>query len=273
MQRAAADDYLLADQALARQLERAEGESNRDFVEARARVQPDSGACWIDVAGAYAMFDGISSPLTQSFGLGMFAPATASDFDRLERFFAERRAAVFHEVSPLADASALALLTSRGYRPIEFTSVMARPLPTPSPSAPSSCDVRVVAANEFELWAQTAAAGWGESPELAAFMLSLGRVSAARKNAVSFLGEMEGRPIAAGALSLHGKVALLAGASTVPSARRQGAQRALLEARLRYAAANGCTIAMMCAQPGSASQRNAEREGFRIAYTRIKWAL
>jgi hypothetical protein len=28
---------------------------------------------------------------------------------------------------------------------------------------------------------------------------------------------------------------------------------------------------MMCAQPGSASQRNAERQGFRIAYTRIKW--
>jgi hypothetical protein len=28
---------------------------------------------------------------------------------------------------------------------------------------------------------------------------------------------------------------------------------------------------MMCAAPGSASQRNAERNGFRIAYTRVKW--
>ena len=27
------------------------------------------------------------------------------------------------------------------------------------------------------------------------------------------------------------------------------------------------------AAPGSASQRNAERQGFRIAYTRIKWML
>jgi hypothetical protein len=27
----------------------------------------------------------------------------------------------------------------------------------------------------------------------------------------------------------------------------------------------------MCAQPGSASQRNAERHGFRLAYTRFKW--
>jgi hypothetical protein len=30
---------------------------------------------------------------------------------------------------------------------------------------------------------------------------------------------------------------------------------------------------MMGEQPGSASQRNAERHGFRIACTRIKWSL
>jgi hypothetical protein len=53
----------------------------------------------------------------------------------------------------------------------------------------------------------------------------------------------------------------------------QGAQASLLESRLRYAAEQGCDIAMMCALPGSASQRNAERQGFRIAYTRIKWCL
>ena len=37
------------------------------------------------------------------------------------------------------------------------------------------------------------------------------------------------------------------------------------------AAAQGCDIALMGALPGSGSQRNAERHGFRIAYTRIKW--
>jgi hypothetical protein len=29
----------------------------------------------------------------------------------------------------------------------------------------------------------------------------------------------------------------------------------------------------MGALPGSSSQRNAERHGFRIAYTRLKWKL
>jgi GNAT superfamily N-acetyltransferase len=65
--------------------------------------------------------------------------------------------------------------------------------------------------------------------------------------------------------------ALLAGASTVPAWRGRGAQGALLGARLRHAAALGCDVAMMGALPGSASQRNAERQGFRIAYTRMKW--
>ena len=38
-----------------------------------------------------------------------------------------------------------------------------------------------------------------------------------------------------------------------------------------YAASHGCDLALMGAQPGSGSQRNAERHGFRIAYTRVKW--
>jgi hypothetical protein len=42
-------------------------------------------------------------------------------------------------------------------------------------------------------------------------------------------------------------------------------------ARLRHAAEHGCDLATMGAAPGSASQRNAERQKFRIAYTRIKW--
>lgn len=44
-----------SDLVLSRRLERAEGRSNADFVEARAKFFPDSGAQWIEVAGAYAI--------------------------------------------------------------------------------------------------------------------------------------------------------------------------------------------------------------------------
>jgi GNAT superfamily N-acetyltransferase len=86
-----------------------------------------------------------------------------------------------------------------------------------------------------------------------------------------FLAEIDGLPVAAGALNLHSDVALLAGASTAPAFRRLGAQRALLEARLAYAASVGIDIAMVVTQPGSASMRNAEHQGFVPVYTRTKW--
>ena len=90
---------------------------------------------------------------------------------------------------------------------------------------------------------------------------------------LTFLAELDGRAIEAGAPLIFEGVALLAGACTIPEARKRGAQLALLNARLGHAAECGCDLAMVCAEPGSATQRNAERHGFRIAYTRTKWGL
>jgi hypothetical protein len=64
---------IFADFALARRLERPEAVGGARFVEARRRLSPDTAAEWIEVAGAYAMFDGPASPVTQTFGLGLFA--------------------------------------------------------------------------------------------------------------------------------------------------------------------------------------------------------
>ena len=266
-------DYPFADIDLARRLEHTEARGNADFVEARAKAFPDRGATWIEVAGAYAMFDGVGSPLTQTFGLGVFEPVTVTQMETLEQFFRSRGADVFHEVCPLADNSVFTLFGERGYRPVEFSNVLYRPISRDvrlQASINERVNVRVVECDEINLWAETASEGWSEFPEVTDFMREVGQVSAV-SNSLSLLAELDGQPIATGTLIIAGDVALLAGASTVPTARRQGAQLALLEGRLRYAAAHGCTVAMMVAQPGSGSQRNAERHGFRIAYTRTKW--
>lgn len=266
-------DYPFADIDLARRLERTEGRANADFVEAHGEGSPELGATWISVAETYAMFDGPGSPLTQTFGLGIFQPITAEDMDQIEEFFNSRGATAFHEVCPLADQSTLTLLSERGYKPIEVSNVLYRPISTNlrlDANRNGQIEVRVLEKSDGELWAQTAYEGWSEFVEVADYVREMGLVTV-RSNARAFLAELQGDPIATGALMLNGDVALLAGASTVPGARRQGAQLALLEERLRYAAHQGCTTAMMVAQPGSGSQRNAERHGFRIAYTRTKW--
>ncbi|HEY2961750.1 MAG TPA: GNAT family N-acetyltransferase [Pyrinomonadaceae bacterium] len=175
----------------------------------------------------------------------------------------------------MADASTFALLSERGYKPLEFSNVLYRPITTDLRlEAERNEQIRVwrIRDDEVDLWAQTAFEGWSEFTEVADFLRDLGHITA-RSKPLTFLAELDGKRIAAGALSINNDIALLAGASTIPSARRQGAQNALLEERLRQAAAQGCTIAMMVTQPGSGSQRNAERHGFRIAYTRTKWQL
>src|SRR5215831_14797323 len=92
---------LHCDITLSRRLERAEGTAGARFVEARARAAPESGATWVEVAGAYAMYDGPLSPVTQTFGLGVFQTPQAEDFERTEAFFSYRGTPVFHVVSPI----------------------------------------------------------------------------------------------------------------------------------------------------------------------------
>ena len=209
--------------------------------------------------------------MTQTFCLGLFATPTAADLDTIEHFFEERGAAIFHEVSPMVPPETLELLAARGYRPVELTSVMFRPILIDASGTDGRVRARIASGEEVDLWSDTAAEGWREFGELSAFMRDIGRVSASSAGMTPFLAELDGRPVGTGAVAIHDGVAILAGASTIPEARKQGAQRALLEARLRHAAEHGCDLATMGAAPGSASQRNAERQGFRIAYTRIKW--
>ncbi len=268
---------ILSDIELSKKLERTEARANSDFVETRARLDPASGAEWIEVGGAYAMFDGVGSPLTQTFGLGVFEELTRSHLDELEEFFKTRGSEVFHEISPMADQGILTLLSERGYMPIELTSVLVQSLdPSAGPRNQRNPEIstRLVAKDESDLWASVAAEGWATiHPDLFNFMKAIGTVAVQTSGGHPFLAELDGRPIATGGFSIYDDVCILAGAATIPSARRQGAQNALLTARLNYAESLGCTLAMMCALPGSQSQKNAQRNGFEIAYTRIKWQL
>lgn len=270
-----------ADLDLARRLEHAEGRGNVAFVEARAKAEPDTGATWTMVGGAFAMFDGVGSPCTQTFGLGIADAIGPTELDTLEAFFFSRGASVCHEVSPLAGVELFALLASRGYKPVELSTVLFRPLDAGEPASGATREraldprvtVRQVSIDEAAMFAAVSARGWSESAEVRGFIEGFARIIVAKRDGPCFVAEIDGTPIATGAMSMWQGVALLAGASTVPEGRRQGAQLALLDTRLRFAASQGCDLAMMCTVPGSTSQRNAERNGFRIAYTRTKWQL
>jgi hypothetical protein len=261
-----------ADLALARRLERTEGRGNAAFVDALARLEPSSGAIWKTSGGTAVMFAGVGSPITQTFGLGMHEPVVEHDLAAIERFFTSRGSAVIHELCPLAGVEVAAVLAGRGYKPVEFSSVLYQPI-TPDPRVRDNPEltVRKISRDDGQLYGKVSAQGWSEHPELMPYIEGFAKLSV--ECATCFIAERNGVPIATAALFMNEGTALLAGASTIPAGRRQGAQNALLDARLQTAASNGCDLAMMVAAPGSSSQRNAERQGFRIAYTRTKWQL
>lgn len=271
-----ANKPLIVDLSLAARLERTEAIANARFVTARQRTTVGSNAVWIEVGGTYAMFDGPDSPCTQTFGLGMSGEPSEAELQMIEAFFTDRGAAVYHEVAPLISTELVALLTKRNYQPIEFTNVMYREVGPNCPMPAShnrSLQVLPATTSEAELWAQTSAIGWSEYPEVRQMILGLAKNYVATEGVTAMFVKQGERPIATGVLALVDGVALLSGASTIPEARHQGAQSILLAHRLQFAAEQGCDLAMMCALPGSRSQRNAQRNGFHIAYTRTKWKL
>lgn len=265
--------YPFVDRMLARRLERAEAKSNAAFVDARRAIDSRSGATWIEVGGAWAMFDGSKSPLTQAFGLGLTQAPTDEQMETIETFFRSRGAPVILEVSPLAEPTTLEFLNGRGYKPAEFSNVMFRPAGEIQAGGGNTAIPRVARDEEIDEWAELSAKGWGDTPAHAEFMRGVARVVANSRGTVPFVAEIEGRIVATGALTIHQGVALFAGASTLAEARKMGAQRALLECRSRYAVEHGCDVLMMVTHPGSTSQKNGERQGFRVAYTRTKWLL
>jgi GNAT superfamily N-acetyltransferase len=280
---------LLADLHLARRLEAAEGHAAAQFALARKRLVAGCGSEVARIGGADVIFDGAGSPITQTFGLGMEEPATPAVLEQIEAFFVERGAATQQEVCPLVGVATLALLAGRGYQPIEISTVLYRALAEAEGGAGlewgsggtargedeggvGGIRVRLIESEEAGLWSDVNARGWSdEHQEFEPFMREVGTLLTAREASACFLAEIDGSAAAAGALAIHEGVALLAGASTLPEQRRRGLQTALLGARLAYARELGCDVAMIVTEAGSNSQRNAQRAGFLVAYTRMKW--
>ncbi len=260
---------MFADLELARRLERTEGAAGTAFVGARGGASECA-----DRHGVYMMFDGADSPLTQTFGLGMLEPATDQVFAEIEEFFSRKQSPMNHEVCPLAGVVLLESLVKRGYVPCEVSNVLFLNLLADQPKVELNPElsVHVTGKDDLDTYAEVLAQGWKEAGDFAAQIKEMSCTMATARGYVSFLVRNNQEFVAAGGLFVHEGIALLAGASTIPQQRGQGAQRAVLAARLDYARnQEGCGVAMMVTEPGSASQRNGERNGFRIAYTRTKW--
>jgi len=256
-----------ADLALARRLESADAQGCVDYAHACTRLGKADVAI-LPVGGAQAVYAGADSPVNRIVGLGLNGLVTLAELGQVEEFYRSRGASVQVDVCPLADQSLPEVLGRRGYYVLEFNNALVRSLNAAEsyPLPPAEITLRKIAPEEREMWARTVSQGFAEQDDAEA---GIGLVFAHMDGAHCFMAWVKGEPAGGGVVAMHQGLAVLFTASTRVAFRQRGVQTALLQARLALAAANGCDLAVTYTLPGSASQRNVERLGFQIAYTKL----
>ena len=253
---------------LARRLEQTDITVSETSLNRWVERHPELGATSASLAGGKALFFGTASPLSQALGVGMNGPVTADDFDRLESFFIARGAPVVISLCPLADPTVLTLVHERRYRITHFENTLIRPI-APGENFDVPTWIQQTAPNDRESWCRTVMMGFSEGEPVnddtvRTFSAFFGADSSRAWSAFDEHGTLQG----GAAASYFSGAAMLYGDATLPTFRGRGAQTALINARLKMAVETGCNLAMACTVPGTVSQRNYERAGFRVVYTK-----
>ena len=253
---------IYSDLQLARRIEALEA------AVARGCAEGQPGAAILEIGGGCGLFLGPDSPLTQAVGLGLNGPVHETGIEALEAFFRSRGARVTIDFCPLADPGFLESLAGRGYRPAEFNNVLIKPLAgTEITFTPR---VRRAVSGDGELWSHTVGEGFFEQVKLTDEEMDVGRAIFSMPGSFCYIAAVENGETAGGAaMAIRNGLASFFADTTILRWRRQGLHRELIAARINEALAQGCDMATASTLPGSASQRNYERMGFRVAYTKV----
>lgn len=259
---------------LARRIEAAEAALIVAATEA-ARARGAWGVT-VPIAGGFACAAEADSPMNKVVGLGFGGAVDPTDLDEVEKALRELGVHVAVELSNLADPGVAALLTARGYRLVGFENVLGQALPAPAAGATSGISIRRAGPADIDTWidavvegfAHPDAVGVASHEEFPRDVIAKAERDFENAGAVAYLAYCDRAVAGGGGMRITDGVAQLTGAATVPWARRRGVQAALLAARLDDAAAAGCDLAVVTTAPGSTSQKNVQRRGFQLLYTR-----
>jgi GNAT superfamily N-acetyltransferase len=221
---------------------------------------------FLEIGGGIAAFTTPASPLTHAAGLGMNGPVRDDDLDRLEQWYRERSSPTAIEVCPLADAAFLQLLGRRGFVITETSNFLVRRLHALE-DAPAAA-VEVTEITDVPMWTRLLAQGFFEHDPLPG-ELEIGADLLRAEGMRAFIAMLDEQPAAGGALAIIDRIACLCADATLPPFRGRGAQLALIRQRLREAIHAECEFAIAETAPATISQRNYQRCGFEVAWTKL----
>ena len=268
-----------------------------DFARAEEARQAKALAEIADAARPFAGgIAGRSSPgnwSNSSVGMGLKGPVTQGEVDEVVAWFQEAGIEPRFEVCPFADPSLVAALETHRAVALIFENTFFRALSaservSPLVETPRGLKIERVdpsdaaAVRQYSAVAMSGFLPDGESPSEEDFAVSARVV--AHPRTVAMLATIDGEPAGAGAAAVSDpieigggangdaggtRVLAMFGASVLARFRNRGVQQALMAARLNHGIEHGAAMASIGAKPGIATERNARRMGFGLAYTKV----
>lgn len=260
------------DKVFARRLESCEEMPQVMYARAFQKSRPEVGAAEEEICGGHMVFAGLGSPIGRATGVGLDRALTAEDLDRIEWFYRAKQAPAQVDLCPLHGPEIFEMVKERGYAIAELNNVLFRKLSAEEtfPPAPAGFEIRRSLPDEAEITGAIVESAFfpdGAPEAFRGLMAPLYQM----EGALAFAASLNGKVVACGTgivISEH-KVFALCGAGTLAEFRGRGLQSALLRARMQAAAEAGCEYAVVVTQGGTTSQRNAERLGLRVAYSKV----
>jgi len=197
----------------------------------------------------------------------------AADVAHLAQSYRARGLPAAVQLSSWAPAVTIAVLADAGFAPVWCRSVLATDPRVTGRTGRTGPDDRVqaipvtsaaLAQDAADVMAADAVEAGEDRSTSDEFMAA----DRATEGTTQLLAMLAGRPVGCGSLTVVGTVGRRTGwlgaAATVPQARRQGVQTALVRHRLALAAGAGCDLVGVTASVGSTSARVLQRCGFSL---------
>src|SRR5579862_3131654 len=260
------------DKAFARRLESCEEMPQVMYARVFQKIRPEMGAAEEEICGGHMIFAGLGSPIGRATGLGLDRPFTAADLDHIEKFYRAHNAPSQVDLCPMHEPAVFEMFKERGYGIAELNNVLYRKLDKQEkfPPPPAGCEIRPSRLEEAETAGAIVESAFfpdGAPEAYRGLIAPFYQI----EGALPFIASVAGMLVACGTglvIPQH-KVFALCGAGTLADYRGRGLQTALLRARMSAAVQAGCEYAVVVTQGGTTSQRNAERLGFRVAYSKV----
>ena len=245
----------------------AERDGTGECFRVAQRLFPRPLQAEMPVAGGVARFFGPESPMNEAGCLGIEAPVSDDDVERITAFFVERGTAARVMVSALSDLSLPQRLAAHGYVPIESQNVVLGDVR----ELDGAFDPRIRVAPDARAWGEAGAEAYASGEPVEDGASIVGEAIASVPSVIALEVLVDGRVAAIGATGTNATMGGLFFASTMPWARGRGLQLALLRHRIKLLQERGAVYVRGAAAVASPSERNFRRAGLEVAYTRTLW--